>query len=262
MMPASHPDIPVTRLGQTAILTLSRPAHRNAILLSMWRNLPEIIADLVADPQVRTIVLTGAGGTFSAGADIKEFATVRSTASLAEDYETAVDACCDAVMWAGKPTVAAVRGHCLGGACHLAMACDFRIAEENASFGIPAAKMSIVYGVKASQKLLALVGLTNAKKILYLGRPLRASQALSIGLVDEIAPDAIEAAQQMLSAINANAPLSVAGSKGILNGLALGLGSLDGSAAEASIRRAAASDDFVEGRRAFEEKRGPVFAGR
>ena len=259
---ASHPNISVARDGHTSVVTLERPEKFNAITLSMWRALAEIVGQLGEDAETRSIVLTGAGANFSVGADISEFAVERSTEEKARAYERAVDACCDAIFSAPKPTFAAVRGFCLGGGCAVAMSCDFRIAEEASVFGIPAAKISIVYGVKATQKLLALVGLANAKRILFTGHRFPATEALAAGLVDEIVPDAMEAVLARAAAINANAPLSVAGAKTILNGLAFGLGALEAAAADAAIKRAAASEDFREGQRAFADRRAPAFTGR
>lgn len=260
-MKASHPNIAVSRVGHTTVVTLDRPAKFNAITLSMWRALAEIVTELGADPEVRSIALTGAGANFSVGADISEFEVERSTEAKARSYEQAVDACCDAIFAAPKPTFAVIRGFCLGGGCAVAMSCDFRISEEAGVFGIPAARISIVYGVRSTQKLLALVGLANAKRILFTGHRFGAPEALAMGLVDELAADPMEAALARAGVINANAPLSVAGAKTILNGLAFGLGALEPGAAAAAIERAAASQDFIEGRSAFAARRPPAFTG-
>jgi enoyl-CoA hydratase/carnithine racemase len=230
--------------------------------LAMWRDVGRVFGDLSRNAQVRAIMLTGAGGNFSVGADISEFDEVRATGEQSAAYEVAVDACSDAILAAPKPTIAAVSGYCLGGGCHLAMACDFRFADRSASFGIPAARLSIVYGVSSTQRLLALVGLTQAKRILFTGERFDAEQALRIGFVDAVADDATKATQDFARGLARNAPLSIAGAKLMLNALAMGHGALDPAAAQAIIDRANDSEDYREGRRAFAEKREPAFKGR
>lgn len=254
-------EIDVTNDGNIAIVTLNRPAKRNAIKFQMWRDLSTIFANLARNRDVRVVLLTGAGGNFSVGADISEFATVRATASQATDYETAVDVASEAIAAIDKPTIAVVTGYCLGGGCHLSMACDFRIAAPSASFGIPAARLSIVYGVRSTQRLLALVGLTAAKRILYTGDRIDGEHALALGLADEIALDPAAAARAVAARMTENAPLSIAGAKGILTGLTMGLGELDAAVAQGWIDRASDSHDYAEGRRAFAEKRSPRFRG-
>jgi len=157
--------------------------------------------------------------------------------------------------------VAAISGYCLGGGCHLALACDFRFADRTAMVGIPAAKLSIVYGVRSVQRLAALTGIANAKRILYSGDRYPAEQARSMGLIDEIHDDARLAAAQFVERLAANAPLSIAGAKFMLNGLSMGPGALDPAAAQQLIDAASDSEDFREGRRAFAEKRPPRFRG-
>ena len=252
--------ITTTSQGGVAVVTLDRPRQRNAMTLAMWRDVARVIGELGQDADVRAILLTGAGGHFSVGADISEFDQVRATSEQSAAYEVAVDACSDAIAAAPKPTIAVMSGYCLGGGCHLAMACDFRIADPSASFGIPAARLSIVYGMRSTQRLLALVGLTQAKRILFTGERFDAEHALRIGFVDAAADDAMRAARDFAGGLARNAPLSIAGAKLMLNALAMG--NLDPAAAQAVIDRAGDSEDYREGRRAFAEKREPAFRGR
>ena len=255
-------DIVVDIRERLAVVMLNRPAARNAMTLAMWRAIPGIFAELERDPRVRTILLTGAGEHFSGGADITEFAAVRATVEQGTDYELAVDACCDAIVASPKPTIAVIRGYCMGGACHLAMSCDFRYAEPAASFAIPAARLSIVYGVSATRKLLNLVGLANAKRILFSAERFSAVEGFRIGFVDRVADDPASAAADFASVMAENAPLTIAGTKVLLTGLAGGMGALHEAAADAAIARAAGSEDYREGRDAFVEKRRPLFKGQ
>ena len=254
-------DIEVSIASGIAHVVLNRPAQRNAMTLEMWRGMARVFGELNATRDVRAIMLSGAGGNFSVGADISEFGKVRSTARQAEDYEVAVDASSDAIARTSKPTFAVIEGYCLGGGCHLALACDFRIAAPDAAIGIPAAKLSIIYGVRSTQRLLALVGLTAAKRILYSAARAPAQEALAIGLVDEVGQDPLGIAQARAAEYAQNAPLSIAGAKAILDGLAMGPGRLDESAAQRLIDAAADSFDYREGRAAFAERRQPKFRG-
>ncbi len=255
-------EIVVVLQDGIARVTLNRPSVRNAVTLAMWRELAATFGRLDADPSVRGIILTGAGGDFSVGADISEFDTIRVNREQAADYEVAVDACSNAIAGTRKPVVAAISGYCLGGGCHLALSCDFRFADRGAQLGIPSAKLSIIYGVRSVQRLLALTGISNAKRILYSGDRYRAEQSQAMGLVDEVHEAALPAAEHYLQRLAANAPLSIAGAKYMLTGLTMGPGVLDLELAQHLIDAAADSEDFREGRRAFAEKRPPRFRGR
>src|SRR3954453_565496 len=215
-------DIEIATTEHISVVTLNRPQRRNAMTLAMWRELGALMARLGEDPATRAVILTGAGGHFCAGADISEFAQVRADATLGRSYGEAVDDCSKAIMDAPKPVIAAVSGSCFGGGCGLAMACDFRIADASAVFSITAAKLSIVYGLRETQNLLALVGLSQAKRILFAAPRLDADEALRIGLADEIRPDALSGARDVARTMAASAPLTIAGSKMILSGLAGG----------------------------------------
>ena len=256
------PGVRVERRERVAVVVLDRPARRNAITLDMWSGLPGVFAGLGMDAAICGIVLTGAGGTFSAGADIAEFAAVRATPEQGEAYERAVDACCDGIARTGKPVVAAISGFCIGGACNLAMACDFRFMAPDVRWGIPAAKLSIVYGVRGTARLYSLVGLTEAKRIMFSGERYDTARALANGFADEAAADPVARAVAFCTGLATNAPLSIAGAKLLLNGYANAERGLDPAAAREAILRAVASEDYAEGRTAFAEKRRPVFRGR
>lgn len=252
-------DIECTIENGVATVTLNRPAVRNAMTLSMWKEVARIFREFGEKRDVRTIVLIGAGGNFSVGADVSEFSVVRSSAQDSAEYEIAVDASSEAIAGAPQPVVAVIDGYCLGGGCHLAMACDFRFAGPTAQLGIPSANLSIVYGVHSTKRLLALVGLTRAKRLLYTAERLNASEAMSIGLVDDVNEDPEGEARAFAVKIAEKAPLSIAGAKYILNQASMGE---SGALAQELIDRASDSEDYREARSAFAEKRRPAFKGR
>lgn len=254
-------EIRIERREGIAHVILNRPSVKNAVTLAMWRELAAIFSRFAGDRDIRGVVLKGAGNDFSVGADISEFEKIRDDRDQSATYEVAVDSCSGAIAKLGKPVVAAISGYCLGGGCHLALACDFRFADRIATVGIPAARLSIIYGVNSVQRLLALTGVSNARRILYSADRYPAEQAVSMGLIDELHEDASLAAEKFLQHLAAHAPLSIAGAKYMLNGLSMGSGALDLAAAQRLIDEASDSEDFKEGRRAFAEKRPPRFSG-
>jgi enoyl-CoA hydratase/carnithine racemase len=259
--PGVHPALNLDVDAGIAVLTINRPEKRNALTLELWRNIGSIFTSLGERSDVRVIVLTGTAASFSAGADISEFDSVRSNEEQVVEYEAAFDGCCDAIEAVAKPTIAAINGFCMGGGCNLAMACDFRFAVPAAQFSIPAARLSIVYGTAGTRRLFNLVGLSNAKRILYSAQRFDAQEALRIGFADEICEDAREAAVGFANVLKDNAPLSISGAKTILTGLASGSGALQEEDVRVAIERAAHSFDYAEGRAAFGEKRVPRFRG-
>ena len=252
-------DIDISREGDIAIVKFNRPEARNSVTFAMWHELGAIFQRLSSDKTVKAIILCGEGSDFSAGADIGEFASTRDDMKKSREYNEAVDYGCSAISNATKPVVAACNGYCLGGAAHIAMSCDFRFAQTDAQFGIPAAKLSIVYGLIGTRKLLSLVGISRAKHILYSGERFSARYALEIGFVDRICEDPIDEARKYAIELAKNAPLSIEGAKYMLN--AVESGHPDMEMIDAIIDRASSSDDYLEGRAAFAEKRLPRFRG-
>ncbi|MBJ3777055.1 enoyl-CoA hydratase-related protein [Acuticoccus mangrovi] len=252
-------DLAVTTDGAIATVTINRPRQRNSVTLAMWWGFVDVFSALDANPEVRVIILAGAGDDFSTGADIAEFAAVRDDLAQSKAYEVAVDAGCAAIAHVDKPVIAVCRGYTLGGGAHIAMSADFRFAASDALFGIPAARLSIVYGAQATRKLLALVGLTEAKRILYSAERFGAAHALRTGFVDDVSDEPLAAAQAFAATLADQAPLTQAGAKLILNGATFG--ALDAARIDAAIDAASASADYAEGRRAFAEKRAPRFVG-
>ncbi|MFJ4690252.1 enoyl-CoA hydratase/isomerase family protein [Streptomyces sp. NPDC088766] len=165
-----------------ATVVLHHPAKRNAMTAAMWRALPPLLAKLAADPGVGALVLTGAGGTFCAGADIS---TLQGSPDEAQALAVRAE---EALAAFPKPTLAAVKGHCVGGGAQLAAACDLRFAEEGALFGVTPARLGIVYPSSATRRLVTLVGPATAKYLLFSGELIGATRALRTGLVDEVLP--------------------------------------------------------------------------
>ncbi|MFD7433631.1 enoyl-CoA hydratase/isomerase family protein [Streptomyces sp. NPDC059861] len=166
-----------------ATVVIAHPAKRNAMTAGMWRALPPLLATLAADPGVRALVLTGEGGTFCAGADIS---TLRDSPAEAQGLSVLAE---EALAAFPKPTLAAVRGHCVGGGAQLAAACDLRFAQEGALFGVTPAKLGIVYPASATRRLVSLVGPATTKYLLYSGELIDSGRALRTGLVDEVLPE-------------------------------------------------------------------------
>ncbi len=178
----AEPGLLLDQDGGTATVTISNPAKRNAMTVRMWRELPVLLDRLAADPAVRVVVLTGAGRTFCAGADIS---------GLRDQPEPGVTAVAaeEALAAFPKPTIALVRGHCVGGGCQLAVACDLRFAAQGATFGVTPARLGIVYPASSTRRLAALVGPATAKFLLLSAELVDAERALRTGLVDELLPD-------------------------------------------------------------------------
>ncbi|MCY3755200.1 MAG: enoyl-CoA hydratase-related protein [Alphaproteobacteria bacterium] len=256
-------EIRLRRQGQVAVVTLNRPEKKNCCTKAMWFELGRLFGELDKDGDVRAIVLTGAGENFCTGADISEFAEVRGDADQAADYARAVIAAEHGIAEVTKPVIAAVRGYAVGGGCGLIVCADFRVSDRSGRFGVPAARLSIVYGMDGLQKLANVVGVTNAKKIMYTARRFTAEEAADMGLVDMLVDgDPVEAAIEFAESMAGNAPLSVMGHKIGLNAVAAGrMAETEDSYRDLQMQ-ASESEDYREGRAAFMEKRAPVFQGR
>jgi len=243
-----------------AVVTLNRPYKRNAVTLDMWRQLAQIFATLSDDSTVRAILLTGSASHFCAGADLYEFQSLRHDAAVGSDYDSTVDTAVESIMSVPKPTIAAIAGVCVGGGCSLAMACDFRVAENQSTFGIPAARLGIVYGALDTRNLITLVGVTNAKRMLFSGEMISAADALRMGLIDTVTDDSsLDAACDLGCVLAANAPISIAGSKSIIAALNSPLDDNRRAAAIKWQRLSLNSSDYREGIRAYIEKRRASF---
>lgn len=253
----------VSVTDDVATLTLNRPEKRNALTQAMWRALPEAIAAVEADPAVKVLVVTGAGGCFAAGADIAEFEAVYATRDSAAAYAAEIAAAMEALASLSKPSIAAIAGACVGGGLGLALACDLRMAAEDAKLGITPGKLGLMYSLGDTRRLVEAVGASAAKDILLTGRILKAADALSLRLVDAVvAPDALSAAvADKAAAIAAASQWSARRTKAVVRLI------LDGAVEDTDQTRdwfldALEGEDFREGRDAFLAKRTPVFPYR
>lgn len=253
------------RRDATGVVTVSlaRPEKRNAVNLAMWKALKPLFDGFGEDPSVRVVILTGKGGHFCAGADISEFATVRTGPEAVAAYEEAGDGATMAIRDCPKPTIAAVSGYGVGGGCGIALACDLRVGDATTRMGIPAAKRGLVYGTLDTGLLMRAVGAAGAKMVLFTARAFAAPDCLRMGLLDLVTEQgtALEAAGTLAAEIAANAPISVAGSKFVIETMAAGQEEARMEAIHAWQERATASADYAEASRAFVEKRPARFVG-
>jgi enoyl-CoA hydratase/carnithine racemase len=258
-------DVLVDRDGAIATVVFNRPRLRNAISLAMWTEIARVTHELGDDDDVRAIVYRGAGRqAFASGADISEFEEQRKDAASAQRYGAQTEAAYSAIRDCPKPTVAMIFGFCMGGAMAVAMACDLRFAAEGSRFGIPAARLSIVYPPDSVGQLVDLVGPAFAKDILYSARTVDDREALAMGFIQRLVPvDELErATHDYLKIVAENAPLSVRGSKTTIESYLEGMDEERRRRLRELSRAASESQDYKEGTRAFLEKRPPRFQGR
>ncbi|PYN94572.1 MAG: enoyl-CoA hydratase [Candidatus Rokuibacteriota bacterium] len=261
----TQPDILVQRAGALATVVFNRPDVRNAISLAMWAELARVTTELAKDDAVRAIVFRGAGTqAFASGADILEFTENRKDTATAQGYNAQTEAAYTAIRRCPKPTVAMIFGYCMGGAMAVAMACDLRFAAEGSRFGIPAARLSIIYGAAAVGQLVDLVGPAYAKDILFSARTVSDREALDMGFIQRLLPAGeLEAyTDAYLRAVADNAPLSVQGAKVTIDGYLDGANEEYQERLRALVLQTFESEDYKEGTRAFLEKRPPRFQGR
>jgi enoyl-CoA hydratase len=250
---------------RVGVITFNNPEKRNAMSLDMWEGLGQALAEMRDDEEVRVVVLTGAGDkAFMSGADISQFEKTRHNAKAAEEYSRRSEAQRALLANYPKPTIACIRGFCLGGGMQLAMLADIRIAGSSSQFGTPAAKLGIAYGYDGLKHLVSLVGPSWARLLLYTGMRIDSAEAMRIGLVDRVMADAEvwEASFEIARTISTNAPLAIKAAKITIAQVLKDPGERDMEAIKAIGMACMDSEDFREGRQAFMEKRKPQFKGR
>jgi enoyl-CoA hydratase/carnithine racemase len=246
-------------------VTMNNPEKHNALSLEMSEGATAALRAHAADPDVRVIVVHGAGGkAFVSGADISEFEKNRSNAEQAEKYSDRSGGLYDVLHNVEKPTIAMIQGYCMGGGLALAAACDLRFASEDSQFAIPAAKLSIAYRPDFVAWVKDLVGPSRAKDILFSARRIMAPEALQIGLVNRVVPAAEleKMTREYCAVVAGNAPLSIRASKLTINELSKPESEQDAKKIQRLSSECFDSADFKEGRTAFMEKRKPVWQGR
>ncbi len=261
-------ELPTERLlaridGPVGWMVFNNPARRNAVSLEMWEAMPRALERFEGDPAVRVIVLRGAGEqAFVAGADISQFEQQRSSAASIAQYDAISGRATAALAQAGKPTIATIHGYCIGGGVGIAAACDLRFAADTARFGVPAAKLGLGYAMPGVKQLMDLVGPAYTKEIFYTARQLSAAEAHGMGLVNRVvaAAELEDLVQATCAMIAANAPLTIHALKRTVGDLCRNPAGR--TLSDQLVAACFASEDYVEGRRAFMENRKPVFTGR
>lgn len=257
-------QILLERHAGVARLTIHHPERRNAMTHAMFLELARLFAVLGADDETRVVLLIGHGENFSAGGDISQFGALRKDSASNDDFVAAVDGALTAPTHCAKPVVAAIRGACMGGALELSAGCDVRIAAETAAFRMPAARLSAAYRFEGIRRFVAVVGPAHTADLFFSARKFDAAEAMRIGYVNRVVPDA-ELESEALAycrKVAQNAPLTLAAAKVAIREALKDAHERDMSEVRTRIAACFGTEDQQEGRRAFLEKRDPVFRGR
>jgi enoyl-CoA hydratase/carnithine racemase len=255
------PHLSLCKNDGLAYLVIDRPEARNAMSLSMWRTVPELIADVTADRSIKVLIVQGREeSVFASGADIGELGELVGSADAAAVYMDAVHGAEQAIAHCPKPVIAMIRGHCVGGGIELALGCDLRFASEQSTFTVPPARLGVIYSLSSTKRLVDLVGPGRARDLLFSGRVIEAGEALSMGLIEQCWPAERTQAETQAYAemLCRRSQYAIRGGKQIVAAV------LDGATQEDAILRqlridAFLCDDLAEGARAFFEKRKPSF---
>jgi enoyl-CoA hydratase len=251
--------------GGVGYVIFNNPERHNAVSLDMWDATSRILEGFANDEEVRVVVLTGAGGkAFVSGADISKFESERATLEATRRYNASVEKAYTGIQQFAKPTIAMIRGYCIGGGVGLAVCCDLRICSDNSRFAVPAAKLGLGYSYAGLRRLVDAVGPAFAREIFFTARQFDAEEASRMGLINRVVPEAeLEAyVKNYAETIAANAPLTVKAVKYIIGEVMKDESTRNLARCAELVEQCFASNDFIEGRRAFMEKRKPAFTGK
>ncbi|MBT6276687.1 MAG: enoyl-CoA hydratase [Chromatiales bacterium] len=258
-------SVDVNVQGSVAHVTLNQPSKRNAMRLSMWEGLRDGMTSLAANDDVRIVVVSGAGDrAFCAGADISEFDDWRGDPEKAAHYDAITRDACNALEHFPKPTIGRIMGSCIGGGFELALLCDIRISARSARFAVTPAKLGLGYNMHDTQLLVDRIGAPATREILFTGRMFTADDALRLGIVNRVVDEAEldSVIEGYVNEIATNAPITVQASKAIIAEAVKTPADQNAALCQSWVDRCYASADFIEGRRAFGEKRKPQFTGQ
>jgi enoyl-CoA hydratase/carnithine racemase len=251
--------------GSVLHVRFNNPAKHNALSLDMWEAIPALLGGAAKDDAVRMVVFSGEGGkSFISGADITQFDDLRAQKEAVKKYEVVAEEALQGIYNFEKPTLAAIRGYCIGGGLNVAISCDLRIASSDSTFSVPATRLGLGYRFSAMKNLTDLVGPGAAKDIFFTARRLDAQEALRIGLVNRVAePGNMDALlEEYTKPITTGAPLTIKAGKRIIREVLKPDADIDMEMCRRLILDCFESDDYAEGRKAFMEKRKPVFRGK
>ncbi|WP_062310937.1 enoyl-CoA hydratase [Polynucleobacter sinensis] len=251
--------------GATLNIQFNNPERHNALSVDMWEAVTPLLAQAELDSDIRLVVFSGAGEkAFVSGADISQFEDMRAAKEAVTRYEMMAEQALMGIYNFSKPTLACIRGYCIGGGVNVAMSCDIRIASDDAVFSIPAARLGLGYRYSALKNLVDLVGPAVAKDLFFTARRIDAQEANRVGLITRVA--SVDGLAELLSeykqALAANAPITVCAGKSIIREILKPSPEIDHEHCRTLIKNCFESEDYAEGRRAFMEKRKPVFRGK
>lgn len=255
-------DVLLSMDAHVATITFCNERRFNAMSLSMWLKLGDLLESLNQDKNVRALVLRGQGErAFVSGADISEFGEQRNDPASVANYDRAVSRAQGALAQFASPVIAAISGICYGGGLGLVLACDLRYASESAKFRMPAARLGLGYAYAGVKRMMAILGPAKASEVFYTAKVFEAQEAFALGLLNGVEQDVFAKAHETAMLIAENAPLTVKAAKMAFNAALNGSQPEEVQRVDEAVKACFKSQDYSEGRAAFAEKRSPVFKG-